>query len=161
MTIRPATHDDLHDLVEMAALMHAEAPQYRDEPFISGDMRDFLNHSLEDPDKCIMVSEDAGRITGMIGGGLVPWMFNFSRGYATDFGIYVHPDYRGGLTGLRLIRWLECWAHERGVYTVKIGESTGIAPEIFGRLLRKIGYNHSGACYTKILSPENQDMEVR
>lgn len=147
--IRAASSDDIPELVAMAAAMHAESPVYRSVPFVSEDMAAFLMVRLENDMGRIFIYIKDGAIAGMVGGMLVPFMFNFSEGFAADFGFYVRPEYRGGRILWLLLLEFETWARERGFKRFKLGESTGVASEIVGQLLNKLGYNQSGTVFSK------------
>lgn len=149
--IRPATENDIPRLVAMAAAMHAEAPRYRDVPFVAGDQTIFLEMSLKNPDHIILVAVDDDKIVGMLGALLVPFMFNLKERYAADFGFYVDPGTRGKRAAVLLVMAYEGWAQAMRVKRACLSESSGIAPDKVGEFLRGMGYSLSGSSYAKEL----------
>lgn len=151
--IRRATFDDLADLTAMAAEMHREAPQYRDIPFVENDLRDHLQSMIETMQMsgmaCVFVDEKDGAIRGMIGGIMVPFMFNWRQSYACDFGFFVRRQYRGGGAAFALLRAYEGWARSNRASRIRIGESTGTNPSRFDELMKKTGYKVSATAYER------------
>lgn len=148
--IRAAIPQDIQFLVPMAEQMHAESPFYRNIPFDRGDMRDFLVKMVGNTDNfCVLVSEVEGRIVGMFAACLCFYYFNQKKCYSGDIGFYVDPPSRGGRHAFALIRAYELWAAERGAWPIRLGESTGINPDVVDVFLKKMGYTASSKSYMK------------
>lgn len=151
--IRFAGIDDISALVDLAFSMHGESPVYRSIDFDVMDMRIFFETCIENKDRyCVILDVgDDGKIMGMFGGMIVPYMFNLTMFYSVDFGLYVAPEYRGGMAVVRLIKAYEAWAAERGIppQRMRLGESTGTVPEKVEALFHKLGYARTSTGYTK------------
>lgn len=149
MSIRKANMSDIDDLVDLSEVMHGEAPEYRDIPFQAYDMNMFLRESLENPKKAVLVYEKDNVIVGMVGCIFVPYMFNFQSGYTVDMGVYVSPKHRGrGIIRSLVLAYVE-WAESLSPSEIRLGESAGIASEIYGQILNKMGFRECGKMYKK------------
>ena len=58
---------------------------------------------------------------------------------ASDMGLYVYPEYRGGMASVRLVRAFEDWAKSKGVNEINIGQTTGIHMARTSQLYEKMG----------------------
>lgn len=153
--IRLATKYDIHKIVDAARIMHAEAPHYFNIPFVAEDLYNFMKRIMSSANNPVFIKEIDGQIAGMVGMIVVPYMFNFSHGYMSDIGVYVPPDRRGMGILLHLIRKIEDWAesgaHNMTLHEIRFGESAGVMPEIYGAIMKKLGYIECGRLYKKEL----------
>jgi len=60
--------------------------------------------------------------------------------YATDIGVYITPNHRGGTAFLRLVKAFEDWATQMGATEIQLGVSTGIHPQSTVRMYERLGY---------------------
>lgn len=146
--IRLGNEEDIPELVFLGKMMHGEAPHYQGVPYKEGDAALFIKNCLNQEEKVIFIAEDGGAIIGMMIGMIVPYMFNFEAGYASDMVFYVAPAWRGSKAGAALLLNFEAWARCR-TKTIKLGESSGIMPEKYKEFLSKMGYTQSGTVYSK------------
>lgn len=63
----------------------------------------------------------------------------------SDLLVYVVPEHRGGMAGVRMIRMLEAWARKRGADGMMLGQSTGVGDiERVRALYERMGYRLTG-----------------
>ncbi len=146
--IRLGNENDIAELVFLGQMMHRESPHYRDDALNTDDLASFFKNCLNHDEKVVYIAEDGGAIIGMIIGVIVPYLFNFSSGYASDLLYYVAPAWRGSKAGVALLLNFQQWASMR-THKIKLGESAGIAPEKYREFLGKMGYTQSGTVYSK------------
>jgi GNAT superfamily N-acetyltransferase len=68
--------------------------------------------------------------------------------FAVNDIIFLHPDYRKGLAGMKIIKFAEKHLKDWGVSVLVMNTKTH-AP--FGPLLSRVGFNHSEELYTKYI----------
>jgi GNAT superfamily N-acetyltransferase len=142
MTLRRALASDIPLLVDLAREMHAEsnfAPMNFDGEVFAAT----LNRLIE-ADQFALVAEIDGEIVGaMIGMLSQSW---FGKDWmATDMGLFVRRDSRGGMTAPRLIRSFVCWAQAAGARQVRPGVSTGATNA--ERLYEGMGFTRAGELF--------------
>ena len=64
--------------------------------------------------------------------------------FAQEIVIYTHPDYRGGIGGVRLIKNFTSWAEEKNVDYIKLEATAGINDNRAAKLFSKLGYSSVG-----------------
>ena len=119
--IRKATPEDIPALVEMGQALHDEST---------------YNHVTYSPERvaatCQLMLERGfldvvdvgGKVVGvMMGDVYTPWYTTDSMGI--DLTLYIYPEYRSGLTALKLIKRFEKWCIVMGVSQIRPGIATG------------------------------------
>lgn len=147
--VRPLEAADIPDVVELARLMHAEAPHYRDYPFEPDRLNDWFNLFLGNPDWLLIlaVDEDHGPV-GMLAVAALPMIFCYER-TVDDVAFFVHPDWRGSSAAVRMIRYLDAWAKGQGAKAIRIGITTGTNNEAGARFLERFGFARTGLLMTR------------
>jgi GNAT superfamily N-acetyltransferase len=143
--IREMTEQDIPRMIELGARMHLES-EYKD--FNYSTQKTYkLGHTIIDSnDMCGFVSEVDGEIKGMFIG--AKWEHYFSDATISgDLLLYVDPDHRGGMTGIRLIKAYLSWAKGLGVDDIRLGETAGIDREAIAKLYAKLGFINYGTIY--------------
>jgi GNAT superfamily N-acetyltransferase len=143
--IREMTEQDIPRMIELGARMHLES-EYKD--FKHNTQKTYkLGHTIIDSnDMCGFVSEVDGEIKGMFIG--AKWEHYFSDATISgDLLLYVDPDHRGGMTGIRLIKAYLSWAKDLGVDDIRLGETAGIDREAIAKLYAKLGFINYGTIY--------------
>ena len=145
--IRHATPDDLPRLKEMGRAMHAESPVLS---VFEIDM-DKVEQSIVFGMKkgVVLVHLDAAEaIDGVFLGVVNEWWFS-RRLMFCDLAFYVVPESRGGLVAFRLLRAALDWARDQGLNPedVQLGVSTGVHPELTGRLYERFNFERFGDLY--------------
>lgn len=146
--IRPAIADDLPRMMFLAVTMHQESPRYRDIPFDEGKVGSLLLKLMQSEDGFLWVAEELGRgVVGALAATAYELWFSTAR-VAGDFGLFMHPDFRGGLAAARLVRRYREWGKEQGLVGTDLGHTTGIEPDRYDRFIRCLGFEETGRLYT-------------
>lgn len=145
--VHRATAADIDALVAMARDLHAEAPEYRDEPFDAAILRrrlaDRLRPSLLVDHSAVFIAESDGRPVGALLAVIVPRDFNDTL-IACETSLYVRPEHRGGRAFPRLVEAYVLWAGLQGAKKAYLGVSTGIHPERTVHAYKKLGGKLNG-----------------
>ena len=153
--VRRATAGDTPALVEMGCALHAESPQYRDEPFEPQVLRRWLEQrmgagSLLVDDSAVFVAQSGDEIVGVLIGIVCDRWFNSLR-FAAELTFYIKPERRGGRAFALLLHAYETWAAGQGASKATVGVSTGIHPDKTVHTYEKRGYKLDGHNATKAL----------
>lgn len=156
MTIREATGDDKHRLVEMAARFLLETPYGRlfDDKATPDTIARLIDQVLTFG--AIFVAEETGpgrygrtalKLTGMLAIVVVPHPLT-GRNYAEEIAWWVEPEHRIGRVGPNLLRSAEEWATTKGANMCKM-----VAPEgsSVGGFYERLGYQPVETAYLKRL----------
>jgi GNAT superfamily N-acetyltransferase len=146
--IRPVTLDDLPAAVALGASMHHES---------------YYAHLDYDPIKVMelgvlivdnpsiywgVVAEVDGEIVGFGAGYVAPHFFGHDL-TSGDLAIFLTPEHRNGMVGVRMIKDYVRWCEERGVKTPALGVSAGIKPERIGKLYERLGFTDKFTIYRR------------
>lgn len=63
---------------------------------------------------------------------------------AMDMGVYIDPEYRGGIGAVRLVQAFESWAKENGAKEVYLSQSSGTDIERTASFYERLGYSKAG-----------------
>ena len=147
-TYRPMAEHDIDRIVRLGQKMHAESA-FSALNYDKGKFSDLLRAYVAQPETHFsFVAEKDGALIGMLLGYVSDYFFGNDL-IANEVVWYVDPDFRGGLTGLRLMREFESWSAARGVSEVYMGVSTGVLVDRTGDLLVRFGYKHVGGNYKR------------
>lgn len=145
--IRPATNDDIPEIVELGRVMHAES-QYSTVPYsgdkVASSVAEFIDCGV------VFVAENDGLIIGGIACGIAEHWFSEEK-YAFEHALFIHPDFRKGATAVRLISAFFEWANLLGAKSAKMGITTGVNVERIAKLYRAIGLVEVGPLFQKAL----------
>jgi GNAT superfamily N-acetyltransferase len=83
----------------------------------------------------------------MLGDVLAPYYTTERMG--TDFGLYISPEHRTGMTAFRMVKEFEKWCTEMGASTIRPGVSTGSESAV--KLYKALGYESVGELFMKKL----------
>ena len=145
--IRPATVDDIPEIIRLGQVMATESVTYRNVEWDIPTASEFLREIIEQIG-VIFLFEREGEIIGGFGGSVTNHWFSKEL-YGFDLFLFVHPDKRGGAVALRLINCFETWARLRGAKTIHCGITTGIKVAETSRLYRAIGFEELGPLFIK------------
>lgn len=142
--IRPISQSDIGPLIQMMIAMRLESPSLAASVTVDVE-RTWANiKTMIDNETLVGVIADGGCMLGIIG----PNWYS-SRVEAFEQMLYVKPEKRGTMLGIRLIGMFENIAIERGAAAVHVGSSTGISDERTARLYERKGYSRSGISLSK------------
>ncbi len=142
--IRRATKDDNPAILALGRAMHAES-RYARFDYDEEKYRRLVEHLIDNG--IAIVSAANGQVSGVFLGVVSAHFFGNDL-QSTDFIQYVTPEFRGGMTGVRLIREYIRIAKEIGVKDICIGNSSGISTERTGELYKRLGFTHHGCDYS-------------
>lgn len=143
--IRPATHDDIDRLVILGEEMHVES-RFARLPLDVDKVRALFAHLIESPDGLLIVAEKDGEVIGGFAGYVAEHYFARTK-VASDFGLFISRQDRGGMTAARLLRVYATWAKERGAVMVQAGITTGVHVDETTRLYQALGFRQVGALF--------------
>lgn len=144
---RTAKHTDAHDLVEICARFHAESWQsFADYDYKK--MYGWLVERIDCDDTEIFMAFDGAELVGVMVGLVFCYPYSNTL-VAGDYIWYVAPKYRGGMTGVRLMRMYEEWARGVGAVNIMAGVTSGIRIERGAQLLSRLGYSPVGTIMQK------------
>lgn len=124
-------------LLVLAALMVTESPRYSRHGFAVHKARDLITLLIQRGGLFVAVKES--EIVGFFAG-LVSEQFLSHALCATDIGVFVVPEHRGGSAFVRLVRAFEEWAIRGGASEIQLGVSTQVATESTVRMYERLGY---------------------
>lgn len=140
--IRPATHDDIDRLTELGEQMHVES-RFAHLPIDRAKVRALFAHLIESPDGLLIVSEKDGEVIGGFAGYVCEHYFARTK-VAQDFGLFIAPEFRGGLSAPRLLKAYVDWAKEKGAAMIQAGITTGVHVEASTQLYLRMGFQPAG-----------------
>lgn len=150
MILRSPKYEDVGQLIEMGARMHAESA-YAFLPYDREKVRRLIVSCIEDPEtQCGLVAEEGHVLVGMIAGYLTDYFFCDEK-IACDMLLFIDQRYRGGFTAVRLIRGFEQWAVAHDARELCLGVSTNINIESTGKFYERMGFTHVGGVYKRRL----------
>lgn len=144
--IRKATENDLLRIVEMSAQFYPQTPYAYITPF-NPEAVSVLALSLIESG-IMLVAEVDGKVVGMVGLALAPFIFHPEIVGAYEVIWWVDPDAQGYGVGQELLAAIEPAAKDRGasfVHMVCMANSPPQAPALYF----KLGYSHTEMCFTK------------
>ena len=143
MKLRMATPDDLPAIVVLGRVMHEEssfAPMDYDVDRVKETISDLMNKS-----QFVVVAEDTnGEVIGGMAGMVTQSWFGNDM-VANDLAVFIHPDHRGGLLAVKLIKTFVHWAKLAGAKQIRPGVVSGsrTAEALYDRL----GFTRCGATF--------------
>lgn len=150
MTVRPAKQQDIEQIIEMGARMHAEGA-YAFLPYDPDKVRRLIISYLQDSEtRCGLVVEHDNALAGMLAGYLTDYFFCDEK-LACDMVVFVDRPFRGSSAGARLIRAFRDWAAARGAREVCLGISSGVNADSAGKFYERMGLTHAGDIYKQRL----------
>jgi len=146
---RLATERDVPAVTDLCQEFHGLSYQ-RSVPFDWDVMGDWVSDRVSDSGSLVAGAWRGNDLVGsVIGLTFVPPYSN--RVVAGDFIWYVRPEYRGGMTGVRLMRMFENWARDVGAVQILTGATSGIKSERGAALLERLGFVPTGTSVYKDL----------
>jgi len=146
--IRPMTMQDVPVLIAIGARMHQEST-YSNLDYSPKKLMGLAEIITNNPDEYMCaVLEKNKEIIGFCVGFVTPHFFGHDL-TSGDLLIYVLPEFRTGIHGVRLVRAYDEWCTEKGVKEPLLGVSAGITPERVGALYERMGYTEKYTIYKK------------
>jgi GNAT superfamily N-acetyltransferase len=143
--IRDMIKSDIPLMTELGARMHLES-EYSEFNYAPEKCFALGDEIVASDNMCGFVAEVDGVVMGMFIG--ASWCHYFSDAtLSSDLLLYVSPDCRGGMTGLRLIKAYLAWAKSKHIDDIRLGETAGIDREVIAKLYNKLGFDNYGTIY--------------
>ena len=159
MKYENATIEDIKQLLPLCRRFQLESWQnFAD--FDYDLMDDWLAERIADHQSYVGIARNNGfmeqkdAVSRDIAGCLIGMAFTFPYSttlVAGDYLWYVHPKFRGGMTGVRLLKNFEIWAKDKGAVRLIGGATSGIASKRTADLMQHIGFKAFGALAEKEL----------
>ena len=142
MIVRPATLDDLPDLLEIARQFIQEAPNYSSRELDEQALTENLSQVIQGAGTVFVAVQDHEIAGGIVCLTTKDWFNNQIIAFEQVF--YVKPEYRGTRAALLLIDVFLNWSRQMGAGRVQCGTTTGINTESCVRLYKHFGFNEYG-----------------
>ncbi len=148
MLVRNAVMDDVDDIVRMSAKFYATT-NYRHFADMSDEtvgnlVRDLIDRGI------MLVAESEGRVMGMAGLYIGPFLFNSDKSGAYEVVWWVSPDEQGRGAGKMLMDAIESSSRDKGCDIIQM-VTLATSPPHAGKIYETMGYAHSETSYTKVL----------
>ena len=143
MRLRMATVADLPAICVLGRAMHQEstfAPMDYDIDCVKETIADLMEKS-----QLVLVAEDTnGEVIGGILGKVTQTWFGKDM-VANELGLFIHPDHRGGMLAVKLIKTFVTWARMAGAKQIRPGVISGC--EVAELLYERLGFRRCGATF--------------
>ncbi len=146
--IRQATIEDLSSIMEMADKFYQNT-HYKGIAEFDYNAVAYLSKILIETG-VVLVAESDGKLVGVVGLILVPFMFNPSKIGAHEIIWWVDPKHQGSGIGMELLKAVEPACLEMKADYIQMALLPNSPPKA-ETLYRVLGYNHSETAYTKVL----------
>jgi len=138
ITFRTATINDAEELLELATQMTKDtafAPPVLDK------IKKIILRGDWGYGQCAVLNDTKiiGFMCGYVGETFLNHQVN-----AYEQGLFVHPDFRGGTTVVRLIRNFEEWARKKNAANIWLGQSVNYKRESMLTFFERLGYKCQG-----------------
>ncbi|MDR6992470.1 GNAT family N-acetyltransferase [Luteimonas sp. 3794] len=148
MKVWQATEHDVDDIVRMSRDFYSTTT-YRGYADFDEDTVRRLAETLAS-EHVMLIAELDGRVVGMVGLFVVPFLFNGARRMAHEVVWYVDPGAQGAGAGKALLAAIEPACRDKGadgIFMIHLSNSPPQAAEIYQRM----GYAHSETVYVRTL----------
>ncbi|GAB2493142.1 GNAT family N-acetyltransferase [Pseudoxanthomonas sangjuensis] len=146
VTIRQATRDDVPAIVAMSEKFYANtvfAEWFEFNPETVADIAATLASG-----HVMLLAEQGGRVVGMVGLWVLPFVFNTRHCAAYEVVWWVNPDAQGSGVGKALLDAIEPACKERGAEVIHMVHMANSPPQA-AALYERLGYAHSESAYAK------------
>jgi len=145
MKVRPATHDDLFDVMVLARQFSKAAPEMH--KWNKEKVEAQLEASIDSPDHTLLVvEEDDGEISGGLLGLVTEMYINHTR-VAAEMAWFMSKEYRGGKQALKLVDAFEEWGASVGAEYVIMADIKAVAD--LSSLYKRKGFEEVEASYAR------------
>ena len=141
--IRPAIPADIPRMVELGRVMHGESPVFCRLAFDADKLAATISNVIASQSGFAYVSEHDGTVIGGMLAMVTPHWFSHDL-VACDMALFIDPEYRGGMSAVRLLSAYAQWAQGTGAVLVQMGLMTGVNVDKTETLMRRLGWHRSG-----------------
>ena len=140
--IRQMTEQDIPDVIELGRRMHSESTNLQSLRFSPQRTAWIALSAIQSG--FAMVAEKGGQIVGMMAGCVVMPFFSEDI-ISCDYALYVLPEFRTGMTAIRLADEYVAWSRCKGVKLVTVGVTAGIDNAAAIAFYEALGFRQSGS----------------
>ncbi len=151
MTIRLATHEDIHALIGYWRQFHSQSV-FRHLTFDEAKLAQTMGKVIEGKSGafCFFVADgDDGNPIGVLAGQIDTYYFS-NDPIAKMIFYWVHPEYRYSPAAAKLMYAFQQWAKNRGAAEIMVGVTSGEAVEVADKMLKKMGFQFTGGNYSLV-----------
>lgn len=145
--IRPATLADVPAIVAMSEKFYASTSYREWSNFCPGSVANLATALLQD--HVMLVADVSGKVVGMVGLFVAPFMFNNARTGAHEVVWWVEPDAQGAGVGKALLAAIEPACKARGADAIQMVHLASSPPQA-AAIYERLGYQHTESSFTKI-----------
>lgn len=142
MKLRPATLNDVPELVKLGQSFIQEAPNYQDRPYLIDKAAEHFTRLIKGGGVIFLVEHEKQIIGGFVGRIGGDW-FNDTK-IAFDDALYVKPEFRKTRASYMLIQAFIRWAQLMGASRIQCGTTTGVESAACIRLYKHFGFTEYG-----------------
>jgi len=143
--------EDALEMLKLAEQMHAESPYYNKKPFDKQRLWNLFDASVRNPSRvCMIYAKEGNEFLGGILGQMNEQYFS-GQLVASDLGMFIKPEHRGGTTFVKLFKTFEKWAKDSGAKTIVVGHTTGNNTDKAKGMFERLGYSFMGFVFNKEL----------
>lgn len=147
-TIRKATLADVPEIVRMSAAFYPTTHYAQWCDMDEETVADLASNLIEN--HIFLVAESEGRLVGMVGVFIVPFMFNRHASFGVEVVWWVDPAARGSYIAASLLQAIEQPARDAGADRIQMVHMPNSPPQA-AALYERCGYSRSEISYTKDL----------
>lgn len=148
MQVRPATLADVPAIVVMSEKFYATTSYCQWAGFNADTVESLASNLVEN--HLMLVAEDAGRVVGMVGLFVAPFMFNSEVAAAYEVVWWVDPDAQGNGAGKALLAAIEPACRTRDCKAIQMVHLASSPPQA-AAIYERMGYAHTESSYTKVV----------
>lgn len=147
--IYAATIDDIDGIIVMGRSFFGESGFENEAQFDEDSFRQTCINLLANG--CIFVSKHGDKYAGMISGLAYPFYFNAAHKTAQELFWWVSPEFRGGISAMRLLRAFEAWAKAQGCMSISMISLPSLVNSPAALMYQKSGYRASEQSFIRSL----------
>lgn len=147
-TIRKATLADVPVIVSMSAKFYESTSYCAWADFNAETVANLAGNLTEN--HVMLVAEHEGRVVGMVGLFVAPFMFNSDKIGAYEVVWWVDPDAQGNGAGKALLAAIEPACKEKGANAIQMVHLASSPPQA-AMIYERMGYAHTESSYTRIV----------
>lgn len=151
MIIRSATLADVQAVLDMSADFYASTPFKEWGPMDREQVESLVLGMIKD--HILLVAEVDGKVIGMAGLLLIPFMFNPEVKHASEVVWYIDPSYESKGVGIALLKSMEEEARDRGAEIISM-MALSTSPPVASKAYKAMGYTETETMYSKKLNTE-------
>lgn len=134
-----ATLDDIEEIADAAEALHQEDPEHAHLSMDRDKVRAWIVMHIEQPNMCLWVAKDQGKIVGGIFGSVDDFFWGHTKAVWEE-SFYVYPEYRGSMAAFLLLSTMIGWAQTMGADRAFVTVSSYIDQERTIKFLERGGF---------------------